>query len=107
MLSNGTPQTRLRGLAIESKCVPAELSAELHLLGCFLKLLGDVSEEEEWPRDCDGEQLWEVTGRGGAQVVAHRRGIFELVTDVEGVVLFGDEAVDGLGVRLIASVTSS
>jgi len=81
--------------------VRAELAAELHLLGCLLKLLGDVSEEEEWPRDCDGKQLWEVSGRGGAQVVAHRRGIFELVTDGQGVVFLGDEAVDGLGVRLV------
>ena len=69
MLSNGTPQTRLRRLAIESKCVRAELSAELHLLGCFLKLLGDVSEEEEWSRDRDGKQLREVTRRRGAQIV--------------------------------------
>jgi hypothetical protein len=38
--------------------VRAELGAELHLLGCLLELLGDVSKEEEWSRDCDGKQLW-------------------------------------------------
>ena len=88
-------------LAIESKRVRTELASELHLLGCLLEFLGDVSKEEERPRHCDGKQLWEVTGRSGAQVKAHRRGIFELVTDVQRVVFFGDVAVDGLGVGLV------
>jgi len=91
----------LRLLAIESKCVRAELGAQLHLLGCLLQLLGDVSVEEEWSRGCDGKQLWEVTGRGAAQVQAERRGVFELVADVQGVVFLRDVAVDGLGVRFV------
>ena len=79
----------------------AELGAQLHLLGCLLQLVGDVSEEQEWSRDCDGKQLWEVTGRGAAQVQAQRPGVFELVADVQGVVFLGDVAVDGLGVGLV------
>ena len=79
----------------------AELGAQLHLLGCLLQLLGDVSEEEKWSRDCDSKQLWEVTRRSAAQVQAERRSVFELVADVQSVVFLRDVAVDGLSIGFV------
>jgi hypothetical protein len=70
--------------------VRTELASELHLFGCLLELFGDISKKEERPRHSDGKQRWEVTSSCGAQVKAHRRGVFELVADVQGVV-FGAE----------------
>ena len=71
---------------MEPERVGAELGAQLHLLGRLLHLVGHLSEEEEGPRGCNGEQLWEMTRRRAAEVQSQSASILELVADVQRVV---------------------